>query len=169
MTFYTYLPMNMEQSVPKRRHIKFRRRGITQKEIYNNVKLASPYLSVRLNVRIRQQLNGISRNWNWVILPKCVETNPVLIFMFMGPWHRESMSIIIQQVATIYSLLYFCKLLYMFRVVTPPIIRSTYNCNYSIWHWSNRLCYLPTIYSSLYFCKLLYMFRVVTPPIIRST
>jgi len=22
-------------------------------------------------------------------------------------------------------------------VVTPPIIRSTYNCNYSIWHWSN--------------------------------
>jgi len=27
-----YLPMKMEQSVPKRRHIKFRRRGITQKE-----------------------------------------------------------------------------------------------------------------------------------------
>jgi hypothetical protein len=27
--------MKMEQSVPKRRHIKFRRRGITQKEIYN--------------------------------------------------------------------------------------------------------------------------------------
>jgi len=28
----------------------------------------------------------------------------------------------------------------MFRVVYPPIIRSTYKCNYSIWHWSNRLC-----------------------------
>jgi len=28
----TYLPMKMEQSVPKRRHIKFRRRGITQKK-----------------------------------------------------------------------------------------------------------------------------------------
>jgi len=52
-------------------------------------------------------------------------------------------SIIVQQDATMYSLLYFCKLLYMFRVVTPPIVRSTYNCNYSIWHWSNRLCYLP--------------------------
>jgi hypothetical protein len=26
--------MKMEQSVPKRRHIKFRRRGITQKETY---------------------------------------------------------------------------------------------------------------------------------------
>jgi hypothetical protein len=51
--------------------------------------------------------------------------------------HRESMSIIVQQDAAMYSSLYFCKLLYMFRVVTPPIIRSTYNCNYSIWHWSN--------------------------------
>jgi hypothetical protein len=51
--------------------------------------------------------------------------------------NRESMSIIVQKDATICSLLYFCKLLYMFRVVTPPIVRSTYNCNYSIWHWSN--------------------------------
>jgi hypothetical protein len=36
-----------------------------------------------------------------------------------------------------YSLLYFCKLLYMFPMVTPLIIRSTYNCNYSIWYRSN--------------------------------
>jgi len=36
----------------------------------------------------------------------------------------------------------------MFRVVTPPNIRSTYNCNYSIWHWSNRLCYLLLSWSS---------------------
>jgi hypothetical protein len=27
---YTYLPVKIEQSVPKRRHIKFRGRGITQ-------------------------------------------------------------------------------------------------------------------------------------------
>ena len=33
--FYTYLHMKMEQSVPKRRHIKFRRLGITQKKTYN--------------------------------------------------------------------------------------------------------------------------------------
>jgi hypothetical protein len=33
--FYTYPPMKMEQSVPKRRHIKFRRRGITHKKTYN--------------------------------------------------------------------------------------------------------------------------------------
>ena len=31
----TYLPMKMEQNVPKRRHIKFRRTGITQKKAYN--------------------------------------------------------------------------------------------------------------------------------------
>jgi hypothetical protein len=47
------------------------------------------------------------------------------------------MSVIVQQDVTMYNLLYFCKLLYMFRVVIPPIIRSTYNCNYGIWHWSN--------------------------------
>jgi hypothetical protein len=33
-----YLPMKMEQSVPKRRHIKFRRWGITQKKAYNKTK-----------------------------------------------------------------------------------------------------------------------------------
>jgi len=33
------LPMKMEQCVPKRRHIKFRRRGITQKKTYKQVYL----------------------------------------------------------------------------------------------------------------------------------
>ena len=37
------LPMKMEQSVPKRRHINFRRRGITQKKAYN-------FLSVRKQI-----------------------------------------------------------------------------------------------------------------------
>jgi hypothetical protein len=32
---HTYPPMEMEQSVPKRRHIQFRRRGITQKKAYS--------------------------------------------------------------------------------------------------------------------------------------
>jgi len=30
----------------------------------------------------------------------------------------------------------------MFRVVSSPIIRSTYTCIYSIWHLSNRNCYM---------------------------
>jgi hypothetical protein len=37
---HTYLPMKMEQSVPKRRHIKFGCRGITQKKAYNIQKTA---------------------------------------------------------------------------------------------------------------------------------
>jgi hypothetical protein len=65
-----------------------------------------------------------------------------IFYFFCLSHNKKVMSIIVQQDATIYSLLYFCKPLYMFRVVTPPIIRSTYNCNYSIWHWSTRLCYL---------------------------
>jgi hypothetical protein len=32
---YTYPPMKMKQSVPKRQHINFRRREITQKKAYN--------------------------------------------------------------------------------------------------------------------------------------
>ena len=48
-----------------------------------------------------------------------------------------------QQDATLHSLFISGKLLYMFRVVSAPIIRSTYNCIYSIWYLSNRYCYLP--------------------------
>jgi len=32
---HLHRPTKMDQSVPKRRHIKFRRQGITQKEAYN--------------------------------------------------------------------------------------------------------------------------------------
>jgi len=42
-----------------------------------------------------------------------------------------------------YTVYYIRKLLYMFRVVTPPIIRSAYNCIYSIWYLSHRYSYLP--------------------------
>jgi len=60
---------------------------------------------------------------------------------------------------TVYYISVNCSL-YMFRVVNPPIIRSTYNSNYSIWHWSNRLCYLPLswrIWSCARCCKYSYM------------
>jgi hypothetical protein len=42
-----------------------------------------------------------------------------------------------------YTVYFIWKLLYMFRVVPPPIIRSAYNCIYSIWYLSDRYCYLP--------------------------
>ena len=41
-----------------------------------------------------------------------------------------------------YTVYYIWKLLYMFRVVPLPIIRSAYNCIYSIWYLSHRYCYL---------------------------
>jgi len=35
----------------------------------------------------------------------------------------------------LYTAYFICELLYMFRVVSPPIIRNTDNCIYSIWCW----------------------------------
>ena len=43
--------------------------------------------------------------------------------------------IIVPKDANVFSFLYFCSQLYMFRVLTPNI-RSWYSCNYSFWHWS---------------------------------
>jgi len=45
------------------------------------------------------------------------------------------MSTNVQQDATI-QVYFICKLLYMFRVISPPIVRSTNNCIYSIWYYS---------------------------------
>ena len=42
-----------------------------------------------------------------------------------------------------YTVYFTWKLLYMFRVVPPPIIRSANNCIYSIWYLSHRYYYLP--------------------------
>ena len=41
-----------------------------------------------------------------------------------------------------YTVYFVWKLLYMFRVVPPPIIRRANNCTYSIWYLSQRYCYL---------------------------
>jgi len=41
-----------------------------------------------------------------------------------------------------YTVYFIWKLLYMFRVVPPPIVRSTNSCIYSIWYLSDRYCYL---------------------------
>ena len=42
-----------------------------------------------------------------------------------------------------YTVYFIWKLLYMFRVVPPPNIRSANNCIYSIWYLSHRYCSLP--------------------------
>jgi len=38
----------------------------------------------------------------------------------------------------LFSLLHFCRQLYMFRVLTP-IIRSLHSCNYSFWYWLSAM------------------------------
>jgi len=43
----------------------------------------------------------------------------------MGPCILNQFSIIVQQNATMYSLLYFCKLLYRFRWQRPSTTRPT--------------------------------------------
>jgi hypothetical protein len=60
-------------------------------------------------------------------------------------WAPNSIPIYIQQDATLHS----WKLLYMFRMVLPPIIKSAYSCIYSIWYLSHRYCYLPLSWKSL--------------------
>jgi len=65
-------------------------------------------------------------------------TNTKYFFYIHGSVHRESNWIIVQQDATVFSLLYFCRQLNMFRVLTP-IIRSSYSCNYSFWHRSTAV------------------------------
>jgi hypothetical protein len=47
-----------------------------------------------------------------------------------------------------YTIYCIWKLLYMFRVLPPPIIRSANNCIYSIWYLSHRYCYLPLSWKS---------------------
>jgi hypothetical protein len=42
-----------------------------------------------------------------------------------------------------YTVYFIWKLLYLFRVVSPPIIRSANNCIYNIWYLSDCYCYLP--------------------------
>jgi len=48
------------------------------------------------------------------------------------------------------SIYYSASSLYMFRVPTTPIIRSTQNCTYNLRYWSYFLCnYLPPTWPSL--------------------
>jgi hypothetical protein len=44
--------------------------------------------------------------------------------------------------------IYIWKLLYMFRVVLPPIISSAYNCIYNIRYLSHHYCYLTLSWKS---------------------
>jgi len=47
-----------------------------------------------------------------------------------------------------YTVYFIWKLLYMFREVASPIIKSANNCIYSIWYLSHPYCYLPPSWKS---------------------
>ena len=47
-----------------------------------------------------------------------------------------------------YTAYFIWKVLYMFRVLLPPIIRSAYNCICNIWYLSHHYCYLPLSWRS---------------------
>ena len=57
--------------------------------------------------------------------------------------HQERIQLYLQHLVFVtpycWIYIYISKLLYMFQVVSPPIIRSTYNCIYSIWYLSHRI------------------------------
>jgi len=103
-----------------------------------------PGLCLMVDVAFGEPYGSSSKQLRWIpyeppgsnVDTLCVMNRHCLKLRMLNEY-TESLSVIVQQDATMYSCLYFCKLLYMFRMVTPPIIRSTYNCNYSIWHWSN--------------------------------
>jgi hypothetical protein len=83
------------------------------------------------------------------INPLNAELNPIchlLILLgdltFMGP------CIVHPTRCNVTQFIYIWKLLYMFRVVLPPNVRSSYNYIYSIWYLSHRSCYLPLSWKS---------------------
>ena len=67
---------------------------------------------------------------------------------FRGPWIVSIFLLIyFQRDAILHSSFISEKLLYMFRVVSPPIIRTTYKCIYSIW-------YMLTVIATCRYCGL---------------
>ena len=65
----------------------------------------------------------------------------ILSFNVYGSVHRNN--ILISNKMQHYTVYFIWKLLYMFRVIPSPIIRSANNCVYGIWYLSHRYCYLP--------------------------
>ena len=55
-----------------------------------------------------------------------------------------------QRDVTSHSLFISGKLLYVFRVVSSPIIRSTYNCIYSIWYGPLNVKFISNVYPKIY-------------------
>ena len=87
--------------------------------------------------------------WIFVALRTFQIVYMIFFFKSRGPCIVSIFLLIyFQQDATLHSLFISGKPLYMFRVVSPLIIRSIHNCTYSTWYLSNRYCYLPLLWKS---------------------
>ena len=63
--------------------------------------------------------------------------------------HHKSVSIIVQLDATVYSFIEFSAgSSTCFGWYPHPSSGAHSNCNYNIWHWSNRICYCPLTWKS---------------------
>ena len=70
-----------------------------------------------------------------------------LSLTFMGPCILKIFQYVSNKMQR-YTVYFIWKLLYMFWVVSPPIIRSANNFIYSIWYLSHCYCYLPLSWKS---------------------
>jgi hypothetical protein len=64
-----------------------------------------------------------------------------LILTFMGPCVISIFQYISNKMQR-YTVYFIWKLLYMFRVVPSPIIKSANNCIYNGWYLSHGYCYV---------------------------
>jgi hypothetical protein len=62
--------------------------------------------------------------------------------------YQYSIILVYPKRCNVTQFIYIWKLLYIFWMVLPPIIRNAYNCIYSIWYLSHRYCYLPLSWKS---------------------
>ena len=89
------------------------------------------------------ELKGLSRPVMGYLYLYNISKCACTYLTFMGPCIVNIFQYIYPTRCNFKQFIYIWKLLYMFRVVLPPIIRSAYNWMYSIWYLSHRYCNLP--------------------------
>jgi len=90
-----------------------------------------------------------ARLWSWYV-PELSNILPIMLSATVHPVTTLSkmVSNIYPTRCNVTQFIISGKLLYMFWVVPPPIIRSAYNCIYSIWYLSHRYCYMLVSWKS---------------------
>ena len=91
-------------------------------------------LLLRLLSQCYSEIKKNTAKWAWDVLTVKKRINEIKDkFYIHGSVHREANWISVQKDETVFSVLHFCRQLYMFQVLTA--IRSWCSCNYSFWYW----------------------------------